>query len=292
MKSSIALLMWLVPVSAVAADKPAAGATLSAEALTQYRDAVAKVTAGAHGPATEVLNGLAAQYPRVPEIFATRCTAQLGLSHFPAAEADCAYALAVRPNLPSAMYGLAIAQDKQGKVELAVGHYRKYATLEDPQATFKPQALARANALESQALPVPPPPPPTGDAYAGAPPQASGAPATLLVYRNHFLPARRAGGRQQVSLYLDGRVVGEIAHDQFVEIQTGAGSHLLEARFAVDHIFEVPRVLSIPVELGANGQSYVNFDYQGGQLMLLAVPPEKGRKEIQEDCKKAYTRKM
>ena len=293
MKPTIALLAVLLPVAFAAGAEP----TLVGEARARYTDAVAKVTAGAHGPATEVLNGLAAQYPRVPEIFATRCAAQLGLAHYAAAEADCTYALAVRPNMPAALYALAVAEEKLGKIDLAISHFRTYAALDDPQAAYKPQAIARANALQSPGqagLPLPPPPPPPSEPMSAPLVQAmpAQAAATLFVYRNHMLANTSSGRAQHVSLYLDGKIVGDIGHDQYVEIQTGAGSHFLESRFAVDNIFEVGRMLSVPVELSANGQAYVSFDIHGGQLQMTVVPPEQGRKEIREDCKKAYSRKM
>ncbi|GEM_PF-2877997 len=263
--------------------------TLSKEAAVQYRDAVAKVTAGQHGPATESLNALAAQYPRVPEVFATRCSAMLGVRRFKEAEADCAYAIALRPNLPSALYGLALAEDNQGKVDAAITHYRQYAALSDPQAVSKSQAAARAEVLEGQAaLPVAPPPPvPPGPA-----PVMAGPPGTILVYRNHLMAGMRGGGVQQVSLLLDGRPVGDISHDQYVEIITAGGSHLLEARFAVSSIFEIPKVLTLPIDLPSNGAAYVNFDYVGGQMQLRLMPSSQGKKEIQDDCTKAYTRKL
>src|SRR4051812_12404896 len=110
-------LIWVVPMCVLGKEpdfspppppptaQPVAAApstTFTPEAMARYQDAVAKVQAGAHGPATEVLNSLAAEYPRIPEIFASRCSAQLGLQHFAAAEADCAYALRVRPQMPAA----------------------------------------------------------------------------------------------------------------------------------------------------------------------------------------------
>lgn len=266
-------------------------ATFTKEATAQYRDAVAKVTAGSYGPATEVLNALAAQYPRVPEVFATRCSAQLGLRRYKEAEADCAYAVGLRPNLPSALYGLAMAEDNQQKVDAAITHYRKYAALSDPQAVSKPQAAARADVLEGQnPLPVAAPPP---MAPGPAPVQAAVAgTGTLLIYRNHLMAGTRYGGVQQVSLALDGKPVGDIAHDQYVEVIVPAGSHLLEARFAVDNIFEVAKVLTLPVDLAPNASTYVNFDYVGGQMQMRLMPAAQGRKEIQEDCTKAYTRRM
>jgi len=192
MMPKISVLVCLLPLAVLA--QP----TMSPEATNQYRDAVAKMQAGAYGPATEVLNALAAQYPRVAEIFASRCSAQLGLRRPPAAEADCAYALVLRPNLASAVYGLAMAEDGQGKNELAAGHYRQYAALNDPQAIYKDRALARASQLDSKGASAVAPPPPPGAAPAAAAPapvaaQPSGPMGSLFVYRNHHLGGTRAG---------------------------------------------------------------------------------------------------
>lgn len=280
------------PVVAPAAPVP----TFSAEGLARYWDAVAKVQAGAYGPATEVLNGLAGEYPKIPELFATRCSAQLGLGHFAAAEADCAYALRLRPQMASALYALAVAEDDQAKTELAIGHYRQYAALNDPQATFKAQALARATLLAAPpALVVPPPPPPSTGPVAAQPPPPPPPPVaqqgpvgSLFIYRNHLF----GGPARSCTLVLDGRVVGDIGHDQFVEVQIASGDHLLEAHFSVSNVFEIPMVLSLPVEVTPGGESYANFDYQMGQLTLQRVPFGRGRKEISDDCRRAFTRKM
>ena len=290
MMTKISVLAWLLPLAVLAAP------TLSPEAANQYRDAASKVQAGAYGPATEGLNALAAQYPLVPEIFAARCSAQLGLRHSAAAEADCTYALSLSPNLPSALYGLAMAEDSQGKNGLASGHYRQYAALTDPQAVYKVQALARANHLDSRgpAAPLAPAPvsAPIAAPIAGQP---SGPIGTLFVYRNHFLGGARfatGGGVSQISLYLDGQSVGDVGHDQFVEIQAAPGNHVLEARFLIDQVFRVPQVLAATVNLVPNGQSYLSFDTVGGAVQMIPVAAEQGRKEVTEDCKKAFTRRM
>lgn len=124
---------------------------------------------------------------------------------------------------------------------------------------------------------------------AGASSDAAAQMGSLYVYRNHQWGP---GYSQQVGLILDGQVVGDIASDQFIEIQTTSGNHLLEARFAVETVFAVPKVLSIPVDVGANGQTYVNFDFVGGQLLLQGVSSDQACREISEDCKKAFSRKM
>ena len=77
------------PLKAAPASKtaPAAAPAFPEGARAPYQDAVAKVASGQYGPATDVLNALAPDYPRLPELFATRCSAQLGLRHAAAAEA-------------------------------------------------------------------------------------------------------------------------------------------------------------------------------------------------------------
>ena len=279
------VLVALLPLAALAAEPP-----MTPEAASQYRDAAAKVQAGDYVAASELLNALAAQYPRVPEIFTTRCSLQLGLRRGATAEADCAYALALRPNLPSAVYGLAIAEDSLGKTELAIGHYRQYASLEDPQAIYKAQALARANQLSAKAAPGAGPAP----APVAAAPVPTGPVGTLLIYRNHHLGADRwgVGGVGQISLLLDGRPAGDIEHDQYVELQASPGSHVLEARFTLISMFGGPQVLTVPVNIAPNGQTWLNFDTVGGAIQLVPVAPDKGRREIAEDCKKAWTRRL
>ncbi len=91
-----------------------------------------------------LLNALAADHPKWPEVFASRCSAQLGLQHWDSAAADCTYALQLKPHLPTAVYGLAVAQDGQGKRPEAAKTYREYAQLNDPLRDLEdPGAAAR-----------------------------------------------------------------------------------------------------------------------------------------------------
>jgi hypothetical protein len=284
--------------------------TLSGDALMRYQDAVQKVQIGQHGDATNELNVLAGDHPRVAEIFATRCSAQLGLNHLSAAEADCDYALKVKPTLSSALYGLAVAEDREGKAPQAVELYRRYASLTDAPPSLKQQALARADALSApQQLVVPPPPPP--GATVVAPPAP--ATATLFIYRNHYFQ----GSNQQVTLLIDDKVVGDIGHDQYVELVVTPGEHIVEADIGgvryyrprgptleintANGVFDArvgeakgERVIGmqVPVTLVAGGRNYVNFDTQAGELMLMNVPADRGADEMRHDCTKAYGRKM
>jgi hypothetical protein len=94
------------PPLVAAVEPPGTRATLSPEALERYRQASTAVIEGRFSEATASLNALAASYPQVPEVFAARCSAQLGLRQFSFAEADCAYALRLNPALPTARAGL------------------------------------------------------------------------------------------------------------------------------------------------------------------------------------------
>ena len=132
-------------------------------ASARYRDAVEHVGAGRYQEATLVINQLTTEYPRVAELYATRCSAQLGLKQPQYAEVDCAYALKLKPTLSMAMYGLASAEEAQGKRELAARHFREYQRDPGARADLKEQAGKRAEALSggsAAATPPPPPPPP------------------------------------------------------------------------------------------------------------------------------------
>jgi hypothetical protein len=287
------------------------------EALVRYNSAVAQVQSRQFPEAIAGLNELARDYPRVAEVFASRCSAQLGQGSNAGAEADCAYAVALKPGLSSAVYGLAVAEDNQGKSPKALEHYRTYAALPDASAPLKAQALARVNALAApEPLLVPPPPPP---AVASAPATAvpsNGPRGSLYIYRNHLMQH----GDQQITLLVDDHVVGDIAHDQYVEVQLPAGDHTVEACIGgiryrrssglpflqihssdghieaslgnTDEHRERLVGLTVPIEVLPNGRSYVNFDHSGGQLLLQQMPPEQAEREIHDDCRKAYTKKL
>jgi tetratricopeptide (TPR) repeat protein len=289
----LVLAVAVLSTSALAAPPRAPAAAepvMTPVAQTRYRDAVAMVTSGNYSGATETLNALAGEYPRVAEIFASRCSAQLGLAHHAEAAADCTYALTLKPQLASARYALAIAEEGMGKTQAAITHYREYAAYDDAQAPYKAQALARVNALTAVPtgpLPVAAPPAPGAAAGAPAAAQAQGRQGTIVVYRNRLMRTEYS----QLTLFVDGRPVGDIGHDQYVEIQIDAGDHYVEARTAVYSIFMRPIVLSSPVTVGA-GASYLGFDYVMGQPALVQVPAETARNEIRQDCRKAYTRKL
>lgn len=293
--------------------------TLGGDAARQYDDAVRLVQAARYQEAIAALNALAAVYPRVPEIFATRCSAQLGAGQSPGAEADCRYALRLKPELTMAMYALAVAEDNQGKTSDALAHYRDFAGRRDAEPALRAQALQRADALAApRALAVAPPPAPAGTAAAPGQPLAQPAAVrgTLFIYRNHYFQ----NGDQQVTLLVDDQVVGDIGHDQYVEIQLPAGEHMVEAciggiRYRHRGGFPTLQIntsngtidarlgttgessdrirgMTVPVQVAPHGQTYVNFDHAGGVLYLANQPPEQGASEIRSDCRKAYTKRL
>lgn len=156
--------------------KSAPATSIPAAATERYREAVAHVGNGRFQDATVVLNQLTAEYPRVAELYATRCSAQLGLKQPGYAEADCAYALKLKPSLSMALYGLATAEDAQGKRELAVKHFQQYQKDPNGRADLKELAAKRVAVLSAPAAKAgapPPPPPPAPAAVAAAPARSS-----------------------------------------------------------------------------------------------------------------------
>jgi tetratricopeptide (TPR) repeat protein len=293
--------------------------TLAGDAVRQYEDAVRLVQASRFKEAIQTLNGIAATYPRVPEVFATRCSAQLGAGMSPGAEADCRYALTLKPTLSMAMYALAVAEDNQGKSNEAIAHYRDYAARADADAGLKAQSLTRADTLSRpQALAVAAPPPPAAVAPPPGQPAANvaGPRGTIIIYRNHYFQR----GDWQVTLLVDDQVVGDIQHDQFVEVQLPAGEHVVEAciggvryrhhgGFPTLHIdtsnggFDARlgstgesadrlRGITVPVDVQANGQTYVNFDTHGNSVYLANQSASTGYEEVTRDCRKAYTKRF
>ncbi len=119
-----------------------------------YKDAVAQLTQGDFHSATVALNALAAEHPAVAELYAARCTAQLSLARYATAEADCAYALRLNAALVDARYGLAAAEDGQGKRDAAAWHYREYAASREPNV--RPELRARAEARAAALFPPAP----------------------------------------------------------------------------------------------------------------------------------------
>lgn len=254
-----------------------AGQQLSAEAAGRYQGANEAISAAQWGRAIETLNALAAEYPRVAEVFAARCSALVGAKNFAAAEADCEYSLSVKPSLAAARYALAIAQEHQRKREQAVANYRLYAALDEKQAPYRAQASARADALQSERMPAPP--------LVSATAVVAAAGPSLVVYKNHLSSFGR------VMLVLDGKLIGDLSMDEYVEVEAAPGEHLLEARTYPKSAYENPRTWSRPVQLG-QGTVYVNFQNRGPEMVLTEVPAGQARSELRSDCKLAYTRRI
>lgn len=161
------------PAKKGGAASPQSGATVPESAMPRYREAVSHIGAGRFQEATVLLNQLAAENPRVAEVFAARCSAQLGLRQATYAEADCAYALKLKPQLSMALYGLANAEDLLGKRDDAQKHYRDFARDPSARADLRTEAGRRADKLGGAQPVAPPPPGPEPRAEAPAPPPRS-----------------------------------------------------------------------------------------------------------------------
>ena len=269
--------MILLPVFFVLSANPAA---MSPEAQARYQQATASIAASHYAEAVATLNALAGENPRVPELFAARCSALLGLKKDSAAEADCTYALTLAPQMAMAVYGLAKAEESQGKRDAAILHYRQYAGMGGVPSSNRSDAQARVAALSSSAsAPTPPSPPSVESAKA----TVAGV-GKLVVYRNHLL---RTPGR--FTLVLDNRLVGDLSMDEYGEIETTPGEHVLETRTSPADAYQQPQVLTRPVELGA-APVYLNYDSRGGEVVVLEMPANQAREEIKSDCKKAFSR--
>jgi hypothetical protein len=116
----------------------------------RYDDAADSLTQKQFAAANDLLNELATAFPRVPDIYRLRCSAQLGLKHWAAAEADCRYSLTLKETA-LALYGLAVAEDGLGRVEQAVTHYRQYVAHPQSSADLRRQASDRMSVLERPA---------------------------------------------------------------------------------------------------------------------------------------------
>jgi hypothetical protein len=123
-------------------------------AKERYAAATAKLAAHDWLSATALLNALASDFPRMPEVFASRCAAQLGQRQYGTAFADCQYALRLK-KLPTAVYGIAVAEDGLGRYGDAMAHYREYVALPNAAEDLKAQASARITALGPYAASAP-----------------------------------------------------------------------------------------------------------------------------------------
>jgi hypothetical protein len=126
---------------------PPSGQDVPPKALQRYRDAIALVSQGKYSDATVMLNELSGEYPKLAEIFAARCSAQLGLRQPAYAEADCNYALQLKPSLSNARFGLAEAEESLGKRDLAARHYREFINDPGARPELKVEAQKRADGV-------------------------------------------------------------------------------------------------------------------------------------------------
>lgn len=102
----------------------------------KYADAVRMIREGSQkdfASASEVLNALAKKSPRCAEVFAARCSAQMGLRAWQQAANDCSYALSLKPGLISAVYAQATAEKNLGHVDKARQLFTQYVESDDPQ---------------------------------------------------------------------------------------------------------------------------------------------------------------
>lgn len=294
----------------------APASSLDRAAQDSYEAAVKHIQAGRYRDALGVLNQVAQTYPRVAEIFASRCSAQIGLGMNPGAEADCNYAVTLKPTLSSAVFGLAVAEDNQGKNQAAVRHYQQYSAMPDATPALVQRASARIQALNQAQLPVADVPMPPAARPAPAPTPAVAAPshATLFVYRNHLL----SRGNGPIPIMVDSVLVGDLLHDSFVEIQLPAGDHTVDACLGgLRQRSGLPNIqintgggslgasistgsgerlcvspFSLPIQVRTAGPTYVNFDTQGYDIFLQERPPAEADAEMRHDCRKAFTKKL
>jgi hypothetical protein len=181
------------PAPAAAAAPAPAPSAPAASATAQYARAVSLIEANQYGEATALLNELAAGNPGWAEVYAARCSAQLGLSRPEYAQADCRYALKLKPTLSTALYGLATAERALGNHAQAAHYYRQYAALDSARSTpeLRASALKLAEQLEPKAAPSP-----------ALQPAPQTAPVHVVVEHRgwpspqgtaHATPSRRAG---------------------------------------------------------------------------------------------------
>jgi hypothetical protein len=265
-------------------------------AKARYAEASQKLRANDYPHANDILNQLAGQYPRWPEIFASRCSAQLGLQHWDAAAADCNYALQLKPRLPAAMYGLAVAEDGRRHYPEAVKAYREYAALNDPEATLKLQATQRADVLTPKTGGLSPPPPPPAVVPASAAVKGTFQPGIpspnrmlLYVFRNLLM-----GLNTPVALSVDGKPAGDLPNDTYVELDLAPGKHTVVVKAAGPNGRDLPAAWELNSMEG--DVSYVKLEYapQGEDVAFKPIPTagSVGRKEIREDCALISSRRL
>jgi tetratricopeptide (TPR) repeat protein len=114
----------------------------------RYAEAAQHLSAREYSRALGLLQQLVSDFPQVPQIYSARCSANLGLAQWNLALIDCQYALQLRPQLPTAVYGLAQAQEKVGLLLEAAQNYRLYSELRGADDTYTSKVLARKRSKE------------------------------------------------------------------------------------------------------------------------------------------------
>lgn len=137
-------------------------AEMPAPVRARYDDAAEYLTQKQYAAANDLLNGLATDFPRVPDIYRLRCSAQLGMKHWAAAESDCKYSRTLKDSA-LALYGLAVAEDGLGRAADAVAHYREYVAHPQSSLDLRRQASDRIAVLVQPAPEVPPVASPTSE---------------------------------------------------------------------------------------------------------------------------------
>lgn len=167
----------LLVAALFAAEPPAAAPAPDLSPLARYNAALQALAQNRPGEASAILDQLIAEAPRVPEYFAARANAQLALQKPAFAAADAAWAVYNKPDLVSARYTLATAEERLGRAESAAHHYRLYAESKhrDVREEYRNEAWRRALKL---APPVKPPEPAT------ATPTAATTPPTCMMGSN------------------------------------------------------------------------------------------------------------
>ena len=255
-------------------------------AKPRYQEAAGKLEARDYSGATVALNALAAEFPKVPEVFSSRCSAQLGLQQWAYAEADCTYALSLVPRMPTATYGLAVAEDGQSKYAQAIAHYKEYAAMSDASPALKATSLARVQQLGPQAAA---PAAAAADPNAGtakgtfvesAPPAGK---ASLYVYRNMLM-----GIGTPATLSVDGKRISDLPNDHYLEVHVSPGNHTLSLAAAVTDSRRPAPTSTVQVTVTAGQSGYYKLEYAPQHddvgFALTPVAAATGRNEIREDC--------
>ncbi|MBX9634885.1 MAG: tetratricopeptide repeat protein [Magnetospirillum sp.] len=101
-----------------------------------FEEGVGFMREGRVHEAVVVFEAARKRQPKVPEVSVNLGFAHLAAKNFPAAEREFEQALIVSPQQANAYYGLALALEQQGDVELALGAMRTFLHLEKTETPF------------------------------------------------------------------------------------------------------------------------------------------------------------